>query len=355
MSKIAIIGFHNLHLMQFLYKYTELLDTNGVEYDVLYWDRDMDDNIKYKTFSGNKVVFSYKTNNFQPKNRKIIGFIRCLLFMYREIKKNQYNKLILLTTQTALPIYILCSIIRTKFEFIYDYRDLTYEYIGVCKKIILMMISKSQFTAISSLGFIDVLGKNNKFIVSHNVSNLMYSPINKVACDRIRVVYWGLVRQIEFNKVVCDLFGNYSRFELVYHGDGYVNELVSYCREKNYTNVTFSGRYTIDQITTFVKNTDILMNLYENDITQSLATTVKLYDGIRYGLPMLITKASYMGDLMKDNEFVRVIDVKTENLEQLCEWYYNLNAINNPYKSELLRIQDDDEKFEQKLMEFVKE
>ena len=37
MSKIAIVGVHNLHLMQFLYKYTDILDSRGISYDVLYW------------------------------------------------------------------------------------------------------------------------------------------------------------------------------------------------------------------------------------------------------------------------------------------------------------------------------
>lgn len=35
MSKIAIVGVHNLHLMQFLYKYTDILDSTfkvGREY-----------------------------------------------------------------------------------------------------------------------------------------------------------------------------------------------------------------------------------------------------------------------------------------------------------------------------------
>lgn len=47
MNKIAIVGFHNLHLMQFLYKYTDIFDKNNISYDVLYWDRDMDPNSNY--------------------------------------------------------------------------------------------------------------------------------------------------------------------------------------------------------------------------------------------------------------------------------------------------------------------
>ena len=56
MGKIAIVGFHNLHLMQFLYKYTEILDRHNVEYDVLYWERD---EVKYPIkFNGTPIKYS---------------------------------------------------------------------------------------------------------------------------------------------------------------------------------------------------------------------------------------------------------------------------------------------------------
>ena len=46
------------------------------------------------------------------------------------------------------------------------------------------------------------------------------------------------------------------------------------------------------------------MNLYENDKQQKAALTVKLYDGIRYGLPMIIAKDSYM------EEYIGKYDIK---------------------------------------------
>lgn len=37
--KIGIIGFFNLNIMQYVYKYTNVLDQAGAEYDVIYWNR----------------------------------------------------------------------------------------------------------------------------------------------------------------------------------------------------------------------------------------------------------------------------------------------------------------------------
>ena len=165
MNKIAIIGFHNLHLMQFLYKYTDIFDKNNISYDVLYWDRDMDSKIKCRAFKGNSISYRYKMSNYQPKGKKIHGFVGCMRYFCKIIKKNKYDHIILLTTQTALPLYMLSGIVR-KSKFVYDYRDLTYEKNRVCRRIIKGIIEKSEFTAISSMGFKKVLGESNKFVMS---------------------------------------------------------------------------------------------------------------------------------------------------------------------------------------------
>ena len=123
MQKVGIVGFHNLHLMQFLYKYTDILDLREIPYDVLYWDRNPSLEIEVKKFQGNSIPFSYEMNNYQPKYKKIIGFIKCILFMRKKIRENQYDKMIFLTTQTILPLLFVA--IRYKEKYIYDYRDIT--------------------------------------------------------------------------------------------------------------------------------------------------------------------------------------------------------------------------------------
>lgn len=279
MNKIAIVGFHNLHLMQFLYKYTDIFDKNNISYDVLYWDRDMDSNLKCKAFKGNSISYRYKMSNYQPKAKKIHGFVGCMRYFCKIIKKNKYDHIILLTTQTALPLYMLSRTVR-KSKFVFDYRDLTYEKNSICRRIIKGIIEKSEFTAISSMGFKKVLGESNKFVMSHNVSNLKMECLPKKRSRNIRVVFWGMIRQIEWNKKICDLFGNVPGIELCYCGEGNTEELKKHCEK--YHNIVFTGRYTVDQIPSFVEQTDVLLNLYENDEQQKPAMTVKLYDGIRY-------------------------------------------------------------------------
>lgn len=352
MSKLALIGLHNLHLMQFLYKYTDILDEKGISYDVLYWDRDMDDTIKEKAFKGKKIAYKYQMSNYQPKHKKIGGFLGCILYMAKIIRKNKYDHIILLTTQTALPLYVFSRTVR-KSKYIYDFRDLTFEKNSLYKTCIEIMISRSYFTSISSLGFKRVIGENSKLLMSHNVSRLKYERIKKMPSDNLRIVFWGMIRQLEWNKRICDAFGNASGITLTYHGEGGFKTLEEYCQKKNYKNIQFIGRYTTDEIPNFVQNADILMNLYENDGKQKLATTVKLYDGIRYGLPMLISRNSHMAELMKDNPAVFVVDMNAFDLKSLREWYQGLDEKTYYYQKELQCIQQDDEVFARKLMGFI--
>ena len=338
--------------MQFLYKYTDILDNNNISYDVLYWDRDMDSNIKYKFFAGNKIAYRYKMSNYQPKLKKIRGFTGCMKFFCKIIRENKYDSIILLTTQTALPLYLLSRTVR-KARFVFDYRDLTYEKNGICRNIIKGIIERSEFTAISSMGFKKVLGESKKFVISHNVSNLKIECLPKTNNKNLRIVFWGMVRQVEWNKKICDLFGNVAGVKLHYCGEGNTEELKKYCEK--YQNITFTGRYTVDQIPSFVEQTDILLNLYENDEQQKLAMTVKLYDGIRYGLPMLISKGSYMGEMMQANNFAYITDIEKFDIEAFKKWYQNLDKSSYPYKKEYLQIKEDDEQFERRLLTFVKE
>ena len=47
----------HLYIMQYLKKYTDILDANNVEYEVVYWNRE--NSVEKKDFDGNTVVFEY--------------------------------------------------------------------------------------------------------------------------------------------------------------------------------------------------------------------------------------------------------------------------------------------------------
>lgn len=351
MQKVGIVAFHNLHLMQFLYKYTDILDRRGIPYDVIYWNRNPNSEIEAKKFRGNAIPFSYEMDNYQPKYKKVTGFIKCILFMSKKIRENQYDKIIFLTTQTILPLFF--TAMRYKEKYIYDYRDITYEKNKLAKKMIQKLIQNSYVTCMSSMGFKKIVGDNEKILQSHNCSEITYEKVDKKKNEKLRITFWGMVRQIEFNQKICDIFGNDERLILTYHGEGYCNRLKEYCNKKNYHNIYFTGRYRTTEIKGFAEETDVLLNVYENDAQQKLAMTVKYYDGIRYGIPMIVAKDSYMEENLKNNKAVYFMDVDHPNVNELLEWCQMIAKQNKYfYQKELDKIKEDDKIFEERLVEF---
>lgn len=176
MGKIAIIGLHDLYRMQFLYKYTDILDSERIDYDVICWNRRTEKELVTKGFKGRKYEFSYEMDNQKSKISKIPGYIKSLCYANKIISRNKYDKYILLTTQTSLPMYLFNRKVRTG-RFVFDYRDITFENNPICKMLIKRIIENSVFTAMSSTGFTEVTGRSSKITLSHNEKNITHEYI----------------------------------------------------------------------------------------------------------------------------------------------------------------------------------
>lgn len=349
---IGIVCFLSTRYAQFAYKYINVLEKNKIPYEFIFWNREGD----YNEEKDNWIPFDENINSFQPFYKKIFSFIKFSIFMRKKIKERKYDKLIVLISQTAIPLTDLL-LFKYKKKYIYDYRDVTFENIKLYKMLINKLVKNSCFTAISSKGFMKYLDSDNTYVLSHNTRNFELLNIDKNNSSKIRIVYWGMVRQLDFNCKICDLFANDDRFEIYYHGAGYHNELKEYCKEKKYENIIITGSYNLENIKEFVKNTDIILNLYDNDKQQMPAMTVKFYDSIMYGKPMLVNKYSYMSQLVNEYNLGFIFDEKDNFiLDKLYEQYTQFNYCNyEVMRKEIYElIKEDDIRFEKKLINTIK-
>lgn len=349
---IGIFCFLSTRYAQFANKYIEILEENNIPYEFIFWNREGE----YKGGKENWIPFNEEVNSFQPFYKKIFSFIKFSMFMRKKIKEKKYDKLIILISQTAIP---LADILLFKYnhKYIYDYRDVTYENIKWYRKLINKIANKSCFTAISSKGFLKYLNSENDYVVSHNTRNFQLLNIEKNNANKIRIVYWGMVRQLDFNCKICDLFANDDRFELYYHGAGYHNELRKYCEEKKYKNIFITGAYKLEDIKEFVKDTDIVLNLYENDKQQKPAMTVKFYDSIMYDRPMIVNKDSYMAELVSEYNLGMISNLENDKwIDELYNNYINFDYENYEENRKKIynNILKDDKEFEKKLINEVK-
>lgn len=313
---IGIIGFESLHVMQYLDKYTTVLDAHEIDYEVIYWNRKNNKNPDSRYIPYEKPIDAYVP--FQAKVTYFIGYAR---FLYKIIRNKKYERLIILTSQTAV---VLSPLLLTKYrhKYLYDYRDITFEKNHFYRYLIQKLIQNSSGVPISSFGFLEEIGHSDKFFLAHNTQNLEKEMIAKIPAPTIRIVYWGMVRQVNFNKMICDVFGNDKRFTLIYHGEGFYREIEAYCLEKGYRTIHFTGGYDRHDLQQFISETDILLNTYENDHQQKLALTVKLYDGMRYQRLQLVTADSYMAKFLEDYSIAYPLNLNNSQIkEEIIEWY----------------------------------
>jgi len=349
---IGIVCFNSLRYAQYLFKYTIIFDRLKIPYEVLFWNREGENN----DIPSNWIAFNETVNTFIPFYKKIFKFVKFNFFLRKEIKKRKYDRLIILTTPTAISLFTL---LLTKFSkrYIYDYRDITYENNPLYKFLVKKLISKASFTTISSEGFKRVIGASKNYVTAHNTRDFNQVSNNTKRCINrpIKVAYWGMVRQPGFNCRICDLFERDSRFLLVYHGAGYHQELINYCKQKNYSRISFTGAYSLNELDVFAQNTDIILNAYENDEIQKLAVTVKFYDSIKYKIPMIVTAGSYMSDIVDEHDLGFSIDWGDDNcldkLYQLIEKFNWESYFQNVVKY-ASKIYEDDFLFEQKILKF---
>ena len=85
--------------------------------------------------------------------------------------------------------------------------------------------------------------------------------------------------------------------------------------------------------------------------------TVKYYDSLQYGIPMIVTKDSYMGKIVDEKKIGISIDWdNTDDLNKLIKNIKNFDykTFYNNRKEEIERIIKDDIVFQKKLIHFVK-
>ena len=131
---------------------------------------------------------------------------------------------------------------------------------------------------------------------------------------------------------------------------------IKYVKEKHYDNIKLTGAYNLCDIENFVRDTDFVLNMYENDKQQKPAMTVKFYDAIKYSLPMLVTEGSYMGNIVDKYDIGVTVDLNNESSKEDVNKLlsYNFGSIKHNSAEVRKIIQSDDEKFFNRTISFVR-
>lgn len=329
--KVLIVGFAKIKYMPYLKIYLENLNRKDNEIHLVYWNRDEKaENLssvdglqlhEFKSYQEDEVSKISKTSNF-IKFRKFV----------KSILKDNFDFIIVLQSVTAVLLFDVLVSKQFKEKFIYDYRDSTYENINIYKKIVEKLVGCSHTTFVSSRGFKKYLPESEKIKFTHNILSedldyLNSQKVEKISSEKIRIGFWGFLREEAVNLKIIEKISQDTRFELHYYGREQRTSynLKKYVLDNDIKNVFFHGEYEPDEKYEFLKNTDIIHNLY-SEVKMQQATSNKFYDGVIYKTPQICMQGSYMGKLVSTAGIGISIDpYKDDFTNKLYEYYQNIN------------------------------
>ena len=330
--KILIMGFSKIKYMPYMHFYLEELDPRKHEVHILYWNRDLmpEDLEPYAPYTLHE--FSCYQEDDVPKTSKITSFLKYRRFAKKLIRKEKFDRIFVLHTLPGVLVGDMLK--RYRGRYILDYRDSTYEGIGLFKALVGRMVADSAATFVSSDGFRRFLPAEHseKTYTSHNLLTDSLSHREEkekygITSDKIRLSFWGFIRHEAVNRQIIEKIAADPRFQLHYYGreQQVAQALKAYALELGAENVFFHGEYTPDQRYDFVRNTDIIHNLYLDPNTQ-LAMGNKYYDGIIFRLPQLCMETSFMAKCVEEAGIGLACDpADPEFTDKIYDYYRTLD------------------------------
>ncbi len=305
--KILIVGLAKIKYMPYLNLYLENLDRKKNKIHLVYWNRDE----QSEDLSSVEGLELHEFKCFQEdevsKISKIKNFLKFKRYV-NSVLKDDFNFIIVLQTVTAILLFDVLMTKKFKGNYIYDYRDCTYEKNSLYKYLVERLVNNSRATFVSSKGFQEYLPVSEKIKFVHNVltEDLKISKVqsfNKTHSERIRIGFWGFLREEEVNLKIIEKISKDRRFELHYYGreQKTAYNLKKYVLQNQIKNVFFHGEYSPGDKYDFLKNTDIMHNIYCGDKMLS-AMSNKYYDGVVFQIPQICMSGSYMGALAESHQ-----------------------------------------------------
>lgn len=360
--RVLLLGFGKIAYMPYMNFYLDALKDKDVQFELIYWDRDGKPDAEIPDRIFNAYKFEAHLEEQLPFKSKLKYFVKYRKFALKVLKQNTYDRIIVLHTTPGLTL-LEYLIWKYKGRYLLDFRDVSYEYIPIYRKLVGALSKNSALTFVSSNAFRKFLPTKENVFTIHNYleDSLNYKMLRKQSSRErkvIRVSYWGLVRQADVNKKLMDALGNDLRFELHYYGrmQQAGREMEQYAQSRNYKNVYFHGSYMPLDRYRFAQETDLIHNIYDCGYTTGNAMGNKYYDGIIFGIPQICSEGSFMGDVIIDKQVGVVISLEDAQIADKLWFYYqqmDWNIFESKCKEALMLVLKEQQNTKNKLIDFI--
>lgn len=322
--KIGIIGPANLRELPYLKLYDQILIDKKIEFDIINWNKYGEE----EDYISKKYTYQKSIDNNTGILNKGIEYLKFQRYAYNLIKKNKYDKLIILCPQTILFIYYYI-INKYKNKYILDIRD--YSYVNKFKLFYKLIVNNSYCTIISSKGYLEWLPKSTKYKIVHNINSELIPSKKQAQYNRsyqmkdiITIGTIGSIRDYEGNKYVIEQVHNSKKLEKKFFGKGIDEEqLRQYCEKNKINKCYFYGRYSPDEEQELYKKVDFI-NVYTEDLNNKGAITLlpnRLYNACINYKPLIARENTFLGEIVKKYNLGITVDLNRDNLEKEIECY----------------------------------
>lgn len=340
--KVALVLSGNLIKAPYILFYTQFLDRLGIEYDIISWNRlgiDEKNIIQFNCNAGESA-------GYFGRLRAYLGYRK---FVINQLKKIQYDKVFVYTIALSILLY---SFLFNNFNnrFVFDIRD--YSILASLRKSIFRkLISASNFTVISSPGYLKWLPDNNKYYIAHNFPFTIMNNVgllnenSKFDSKNINytVITIGTLRDFDANRRVIDGFSNSTKFRLKFIGSGSEEKkLINYVETKSINNVMFYGLYNKKDELDLIKDAGLINNVTNNDINSKTLMTNRFYLSVVLGIPMIVKNNTYQGFLCEKYNLGCIVNFDNSLSNQVVNYLDSYDSFKyekgrNEFITEVLR------------------
>lgn len=316
--RCLILSYDDYFNIPYIQNYEKQLQCSGIDYDIVLWNRS-----GQPVDLPNAFVFSGRDHNC--KLGKILPFLRWRRFALSVLKKNHYDRLILLTTMPAVLLADqLLGAYRGKYWL--DIRDFTYENIPPYKALVAKLVYGAASVSISSPAFQSFLPNANNICLTHNISNQNAAEDHCHLEKGRRPLTIGFVGGIQFqeqNEHLLRKLANHPDYRLKYVGKPHLCcDLPAFCKENHIENAEFLPAFTNDQKPAIYRDIDLINSIYGCDTpVVKLLLPNRLYDCVLFKKPILVSKGTYLAQVVAEYDLGLAVDAKKEPiLPQLDEY-----------------------------------
>lgn len=328
--KVAMVLGASLGMLPWNYFYLDELMKNGCEVTVISWNRE---GIGNEGIDKRIVLKEYteRIDNSIHKIRKIGPFRRFRKYAAAILKENDFDLVIISTLQISMLFY---DLLRHKYrrKYIYDVRDPWIEGKKFIRRISNQIVKNSVITFISSEAYKRWLPKDSRIVVTHNVrfqDKSDYECAEKTAeSDVIRIVFWGITREIETNIRFIKLIANDERFKLDYYGVllEEAKAVFTFCEDNHINNVEYKGEFPPNGRMKIAKNTDLIHDIYTSR-REGFDTRMfnKYYDGVVFEIPQITYSSGFVGQCVEKYGVGLSISLQDGDADRIYQYYQNLD------------------------------